>query len=177
MEISHICVVALTWTLKDTLGEELDVLDEPVEFLIGGKDLLPPIEAALQGYGPGAVVSLQIEPEQAFGDFNDQLIFLEPRTLFPAELEEGQCMEGWALPAGCNPAAPKDALYTVTDIYPEHVVLDGNHPLAGIAMRISMKVESVREAAEEEIKLGSAGTGFFRIQAPHEAAPGNEQLH
>ena len=123
------------------------------------------------------MVSLQIEPEQAFGDFNDQLIFLEPRTLFPPELEEGQCIEGWALPAGCNPAAPKDALYTVTDIYPEHVVLDGNHPLAGIAMRISMKVESVREATEEEIKLGSAGTGFFRIQAPHDAAPGNAQLH
>jgi hypothetical protein len=35
------CVVALTWTLKDTLGEELDVLDEPVEFLVGGNDLLP----------------------------------------------------------------------------------------------------------------------------------------
>ena len=177
MEITQQCVVSLTWTLKDTLGEALDVLDEPVEFLIGGKDLLPAIESALQGYGVGAEVSLQIEPEQAFGDFNDQLIFLEPRPLFPAELEEGQCIEGWALPAGCNAAAPKDALYTVTDIYPEHVVLDGNHPLAGIAIRIQMKVASVREATEEELKLGSAGTGFFRIQAPHDAVPPSDALH
>ncbi len=177
MEITTQCVVALTWTLKDTLGEELDVLDEPVEFLIGGSDLLPPIEAALQGHTAGAKVQLQIEPEHAFGDFNDQLIFLEPRALFPEDLQEGLTMEGYALPAGCNPAAPKDALYTVTDIYPEHVVLDGNHPLAGIAIRISLKVESVREATEEEIGAGTLGTGFFRIQPLHEQGPGSDHLH
>lgn len=177
MEISQQCVVALTWTLKDTLGEILDILDEPVEFLVGGRDLLPPIEEALQGHGKGATIHLQIEPEQAFGDFNDQLIFLEPRTLFPADLQEGLTLEGHALPAGCNPKAPKDSLYTVTDIYPEHVVLDGNHPLAGIAIRISMKVEDVREATEEEIGRGSTGTGFFRIQPFHESAPGNDTLH
>ncbi|MDT7517719.1 FKBP-type peptidyl-prolyl cis-trans isomerase [Rhodoferax sp. TBRC 17660] len=177
MEITTQCVVALTWTLKDTLGEELDVLDEPVEFLLGGNDLLPPIEAALQGHVAGDKVQLQIEPEEAFGDFNDQLIFLEPRGLFPAELQEGLTMEGYALPAGCNPDAPKDALYTITDIYPEHVVLDGNHPLAGIAIRIQLKVESVREATEEEIGSGTLGTGFFRVQRLHEQAPGNDHLH
>ena len=86
MEITPQCVVALTWTLKDTLGEELDVLDDPVEFLIGGHDLLPVIEQALLGLESGAKLDLQIEPEQGFGDFNDQLLFLEPRALFPAEL-------------------------------------------------------------------------------------------
>ena len=177
MEISQQCVVALTWTLKDTLGEILDVLDEPVEFLIGGHDLLPPIEEALQGHSAGATLNLQIEPELAFGDFNDQLIFLEPRKLFPPELEEGLTMEGSALPAGCNPDAPKDALYTVTDIYPEHVVLDGNHPLAGIAIRITLNVHAVRDATEEEIGSGSAGTGFFRIQPFHAEGPGSDSLH
>jgi FKBP-type peptidyl-prolyl cis-trans isomerase SlyD len=177
MEISQNCVVALTWVLKDTLGEELDVLDEPVEFLMGGKDLLPAIEEALQGHAVGASLNLQIEPEQAFGDFNDQLLFLEPRALFPAELEVGLTLEGSALPAGCNPAAPKDALFTVTDIYPEHVVLDANHPLAGIAIRISLKVEGVREATEEEMERGSTGTGFFKIEPLHNALPGDETLH
>jgi FKBP-type peptidyl-prolyl cis-trans isomerase SlyD len=177
MKISPQCVVALTWTLKDTLGEELDVLDEPVEFLLGGNDLLPPIEEALQGHAAGATINLHIEPEQAFGDFNDQLIFLEPRALFPKELQAGQLIEGSALPAGCNPAAPKDALYAVTDVYPEHVVLDGNHPLAGIAIRIRIKVESVREASEDEIGRGSAGSGFFRIQAVHTNSPGSNTLH
>jgi len=177
MEITEQCVVALTWTLKDTLGEELDILDEPVEFLLGGKDLLPVIEAALLGYSAGATVQLQIEPELAFGDFNDQLLFLEPRHLFPDELQEGLTMEGSALPEGCNPNVPRDALYTITDIYPDHVVIDGNHPLAGIAIRLSMKVESVREATEEEIGRGSCGTGFFNLQLVGTVDPSDRTLH
>ena len=149
---------------------EIEPFDEVVEFLIGGNDLFKKIEDALQGYGVGARVQLQLEPEEAFGDFNDRLVFLEPRKLFPADIEEGLSFEGHALPAGCNPEAPKDVLYTVTDLYPDHVVLDGNHPLSGIALRLSMKVESVREATEEEIGRGSAGTGFFKIQVqPPEA--------
>ena len=177
MDINQQCVVALTWTLKDTLNEELDVLDEPVEFLIGGHDLFKKIEDALQGHGVGATVALQLEPEEAFGDYQEKLLFLEKRELFPPELEEGMTLEGTALPAGCNPEAPKDALYTVTEIYPEHVVLDGNHPLAGIALRLMLKVESVREATEEEIGRGTAGTGFFRIAPLHEQGPGNDKLH
>ena len=174
MEITEQCVVALTWTRKDTLGEELDVLDEPVEFLVGGNDLLARIEEALQGHGVGATLSLHLEPEDAFGDFQDQLLFLEPRALFPAELEEGMTFEGSALPEGCNPDAPRDVLYTVSEIYPEHVVLDGNHPLAGIAIRLHLKVCGVRQATEEEVGRGTTGTGFFRVQPQ---APGSQTLH
>lgn len=67
MEIKHQCVVALTWVLKDTLGEELDVLDDPVEFLVGGNDLLARIEEALQGHRVGDTLALHLEPEDAFG--------------------------------------------------------------------------------------------------------------
>ncbi|MDA8447653.1 FKBP-type peptidyl-prolyl cis-trans isomerase [Paracidovorax valerianellae] len=171
MEINQQCVVALTWILKDTLGEELDVLDEPVEFLVGGDDLLTRIEEALQGHAAGTSLSLHLEPEEAFGDYQDTLLFLEPRNLFPADLEEGMTVEGSALPEGTNPAAPRDVLYTVAQIYPEHIVLDGNHPLAGIALRLHLTVQSVREATEEEIGRGSAGTGFFRIQPPSADSP------
>ena len=174
MEITPQCVVALTWTLKDTLGEELDVLDEPVEFLVGGDDLLPRIEEALQGHAAGASLNLHLEPEDAFGDFDDQLLFLEPRSLFPAEIEEGMAFEGTALPEGCNPDAPRTGLYTVAEIYPEHVVLDGNHPLAGIALRLALTVQAVREATEDEIGRGTAGTGFFKVQP---LAPGSSHLH
>jgi FKBP-type peptidyl-prolyl cis-trans isomerase SlyD len=162
MKISEQCVVALTWTLKDTLGEELDTLDEPVEFLVGGTDLLDKIEDALQGHVAGDTVELHLEPQNAFGDYDDRLLFLEPRHLFPEHIEEGMGFEG--LPEGGNPAAPKDRLYFVSDIYPEHVVLDGNHPLAGIALRIKMKVHAVREATLNEVGLGTLGTGFFRMQ-------------
>ena len=172
MEISQQCVVSLTWTLKDTLGETLDVLDEPVEFLVGGNDLLAKIEEALQGHEPGDRIDLHLEPEEAFGDYDESLVFLEARSLFPAELEEGMSFEG--LPAGTNPDAPRDAFFTVTEIYPEHVVLDANHPLAGIALRLHLKVEGVREATEEEIGRGSVGPGFFRVQPQ---APGSDSLH
>lgn len=174
MEISEQCVVGLTWTLKDTLGDVLDVLDEPVEFLVGGDDLFDAIEAVLQGHEPGARVQVQLEPEQAFGDFNDQLLFLEPRTLFPQGTEEGMTFDGAALPEGVNPDMPKDVIYTVAEIYPDHLVLDGNHPLAGIALRLDMTVRSVREATEEEIGRGSCGVGFFKLAS---AMPGSDTLH
>ena len=174
MEITDQCVVALTWTLKDTLGETLDVLDEPVEFLVGGQDLLARVEQALQGHTVGSRVQLHLEPEDAFGDYDEEKVFLESRSLFPPDLEEGMTIEGHALPQGTNPDAPRDMIYTVTELYPEHVVLDGNHPLAGIAIRLHLKIEAVREATEEEIGRGTAGTGFFRIEP---MAPGNETLH
>ncbi|MDR2128919.1 MAG: peptidylprolyl isomerase [Burkholderiaceae bacterium] len=169
MEITLQCVVALTWTLKDSLGEALDTLEEPVEFLIGGDDLLPRIEEALQGHAPGARLALHLEPMDAFGDFDEQMLFLEPRALFPQELEEGMILEGHALPPQVDPALSRDALYTVAELYPEHVVLDGNHPLAGISLNLDLQVHAVREATEAERERRSAGAGFFRVQL---AAPG-----
>lgn len=177
MEIKSPCVVALTWTLMDTLGETLDVLDEPVEFLVGGADLLPKIEEALQGHAAGAKLDLHLEPEDAFGDFNDQLIFLEPRSLFPAEVEEGLTIEGTALPQGCNPDAPRNVLYTIAQLYPDHVVLDGNHPLAGIALRLRVKVATVREATVDEVGRGTCGTGFFKIEVSEESSSDGHTLH
>ncbi|MFM9878861.1 MAG: peptidylprolyl isomerase [Burkholderiaceae bacterium] len=170
--ISPPCAVSLTWTLKDTLGHVLDQLDEPVEFLLGGDDLLAAVESALEGHSAGAQIDLHLEPHDAFGDYDEMLVFLESRTLFPAQLEEGMTFEG--LPPGCNPEAPQDVLYTATEIYPEHVVLDGNHPLAGIALRLHLKVEAVREASEEEIARRTLGVGFFKTQPQ---APGGHSLH
>lgn len=177
MDINPQCVVALTWTLKDSLGETLDVLDEPVEFLVGGQDLLPAIESALQGHGAGDRVDLHLEPQDAFGDYDEQLVFLESRALFPEGLEEGMTVEGSALPAGSHPDAPRDRLFMITEIYPDHVVLDGNHPMAGIALRIHLRVESVREATEEEVGRGSCGIGFFRIEVASDADPSGHTLH
>lgn len=175
MKISEQCVVSLTWVMKDTLGEVLDELDEPVEFLIGGKDLLAAIEKALQDKEAGAKVDLHLEPEDAFGDYDENRVFLEPRNIFPAELEEGMLYDGRSLPAGATSDAPEDLMYTVTDIYPENVVLDGNHPLAGIAIRLHITVQSVREATEAEVGGGTLGTGFFKL----ESAPssGGNTLH
>jgi FKBP-type peptidyl-prolyl cis-trans isomerase SlyD len=174
MKITPQCVVALTWTLKDTLGDVLDELDEPVEFLLGGNDLLAKIEEALQGHETPDTLELHLEPEDAFGDYDEMLVFLEPRSLFPEAIEEGMTFDGAALPAGTSAGIPADNIYTATEIYPEHVVLDGNHPLAGIAIRLALKIESVREATVEEIGRGSLGAGFFRLESQ---VPGNTTRH
>jgi FKBP-type peptidyl-prolyl cis-trans isomerase SlyD len=133
-----------------------------VEFLVGGGDLLAKIEEGLRGREPGDKVELHLEPEQAFGDFDDRLLFLEPLSRFPEGLEIGMAFEG--LPEGCNPEAPADRLYFVSEIYPEHVVMDGNHPLAGIALRLLLRIHLVREATEDEIGRGTLGSGFFQVQ-------------
>ena len=117
MEITPQCVVALTWTLKDTLGDMLDELSDPVEFLVGGADLLARIEEALQGHEAGDRLDLHLEPEEAFGDYNEKLVYLEPISIFPAQLEEGMTFEG--LPPGSNPEAPRDLVYMVTEVYPD----------------------------------------------------------
>lgn len=161
LAVSPQCVVALTWTLKDTLGEVLDVLDEPVEFLVGGGDLLVRIDEALQGHVVGDTLDLHLEPEDAFGDFIDKLVFLESKDKFPKDIEEGMSFEG--LPAGCNPDAPQDLVYSITEIYPDHVVLDANHPLAGIAIRLHLEIAGLRAATVDEVGKGSAGVGFFKM--------------
>lgn len=172
-EVLSPCVVSLTWRLEDAQGELIDTLEEPTEFLVGGEDLLPKVEQALLGQYIGAELSLALEPADAFGDYEAELVCFEPRHLFPGDIEIGMRFEG--LPEGAQtPDMPADAIYTVTELYPEHVVLDGNHPLAGIAIRLSLQVQGVREATEEEIGRGSAGTGFFKVQPQ---APGNDLLH
>ena len=173
MNIVKPCVVTLTWALTDAQNRPIDELKEPTEFLFGGEDLLPKIEEALQGQEVGFEAHLHLEPEHAFGDYDARLVCFENRKLFPQELEEGMRIEG--LPHGAvTQGMPTDALYTVTEVYPSHVVLDGNHPMAGMAIRIQLKVLDVREATEEEIREGSVGETVFSVVT---GAPPDEQLH
>ena len=166
MLISTPCVVSLTWTLSDAQNREIDQLDSPVEFFFGGDDLLAKVEEALDGHAVGDEVRLQLEPEQAFGDYRPELVCFENRSLFPESLEPGMTFEG--LPEGsATPDMPRDALYVVTEVYPSHVVLDGNHPLAGMALRLHIKVQDVREATEEETEARSvAGDTVTVLAAP-----------
>lgn len=169
MKVNQQCVVALTWELKDTLGDELDTCEDPVEFLVGGRDLLNAIEEALQDMEAGQSKRLQLEPEHAFGDFNEQLIFVEERSHFPENVEEGMLFQG--LPEQCTSQAPAHLLYHITDVFPQHVVLDGNHPLAGIALRLTLTVHAVREATLDEVGKGTLGTSFFQVPQLDDPAP------
>lgn len=162
MDITSPCVVTLTWTLADAQGQYIDELTEPVEFFFGGDDLLPKVEEALDGQCAGFEAQLHLEPEHAFGDYDAALMCYEARELFPENVEPGMQFEG--LPEGATtPDMPEGLVYTVTEVYPEHVVLDANHPLAGMALHLSLKVLDVREATEEEIEAGSVGASPFSV--------------
>ena len=156
MLIQKPCVVALTWQLSDAQNQPIDALVDAVEFYVGGDDLLPKVEEALAGNATGFQADLHLEPEHAFGEFDPALVCFEDRGLFPAEVAAGMQFEG--LPAGsATPDMPTDTLYTVTEVYSSHVVLDGNHPLAGMALRLHVTVRDVREATAAEIEAGSVG--------------------
>jgi FKBP-type peptidyl-prolyl cis-trans isomerase SlyD len=169
MEIVAPCVVSLTWRLADAQGGEIDELKEPVEFFFGGDDLLEKVEEALAGQTAGYATTLHLEPEHAFGEYDPALVFFESREIFPdGTVDAGMQFEG-PPPGAVTPDLPEDAIYTVTEVYPDHVVLDGNHPLAGIALRLSLVVRDVREASEEEIEagsVGSSGLGILSVAAP-----------
>jgi FKBP-type peptidyl-prolyl cis-trans isomerase SlyD len=165
MNITAPCVVSLTWLLSDAQNTPIDELTEPTEFFFGGDDLLPKVEEALAGQEVGFDTHLHLEPENAFGDYDSGLVCFEERALFPDAVEVGMQFEG--LPDGAvTPDMPEDAVYTVTEVYPSHVVLDGNHPLAGLALRLHITVRGVRAATADEIaarSVNDAGAGLLQV--------------
>lgn len=109
------------------------------------------MEAALDGRPAGSRVEVRLEPEEAFGDYDAALLKVEPRESFPRATELGMRFEGRAF----GDEEP-DRIYTVTDIAGGKVVLDGNHPLAGMALKFLARVVAVRPASAQEIEHRSA---------------------
>ncbi|HWH74756.1 MAG TPA: peptidylprolyl isomerase [Methylibium sp.] len=168
MQIAPPCVVSLTWRLEDTQGQLIDELTAPLEFFVGGEDLLAKVEEALIGQESGYEVTLHLEPEHAFGEYDAALVCYEARSLFDEDVEEGMQFDG--LPEGAaSPDMPADAVYTVTEVYDHHVVLDGNHPLAGIALVLALKVLDVRAASADEVESRTVAQQAFTVL--NETAP------
>ncbi len=173
MLITTPCVVSLTWKLQDAQGSPIDELQDPVEFFYGGDDLLAKVEEALADQTTGFTTTLHLEPEHAFGDYDPALVFFEERSVFSEVVEVGMQFDG--LPPGATTQGmPDDAVYTVTEVYPGHVVLDGNHPLAGIALRLDLVIRDVRAATDEEVQAGSVGQPVFSVM---NTAPSGSPLH
>jgi FKBP-type peptidyl-prolyl cis-trans isomerase SlyD len=174
MIVSSPCVVSLTWRLEDAQGQLIDELTEPMEFLLGGDDLLAKVEHSLIGQTTGFESHLHLEPEHAFGDYRAELVFFEAREIFSDAVTEGMQFDG--PPEGSTtPDLPKDAIYTVTEVYETYVVLDGNHPLAGISLNLTLQVCDVRHATDEEVEQGSVALSPLSLGG--HAAPEGTTLH
>lgn len=150
MLIARNTVVTLKYSVKDTEGTSIDEGTAPLVYLHGGYGgIFDRIEEALQGKDVGDALEVRLEPEDAFGEYDAELVAIESRQLFPENIEVGMQFE-----RGSEDGEDDDALFTITDIADDKVVVDGNHPLAGIALLFSCTVAEVRAASAEEISHG-----------------------
>lgn len=169
MKVGSDTVVTVEFWITDTQGNALDDSGGPVSFLHRGLDsLLPRLDDAIEGQEPGFENTFHLEPEDAFGDYDAELLRVEPRARFPEPLEVGMQFEGVPGPesddedgvmvseADDEELAEDALIFIVTDLTEDKVVLDANHPYAGMALRIRMKVLDVRKADPEEIEQGHA---------------------
>lgn len=149
MNIFANTVVTITFKLYDASNQLLEESPEPLVYLHGGHSgIFPKIEEALSGKKVGDSISVTLEPEDAFGDFDAQMIRMEPVADLPPDVTVGGYLvaeqEG------------REVVWRVTSIADGKAVLDGNHELAGQRLRFDCTVMDVRPASAEEVAHGHA---------------------
>jgi len=149
VQVGQDTVVELTYELTDSDGKLIERTEDPIEYLHGGYDgIFPLVERALAGKNVGDSCRVRLEPDDAFGEYDAELMHLEPRNKFPADVAIGMRFEGRGVESGTK------LVYTVTDVADDKVVVDGNHPLAGRTLQFTCTVTAVRAATAEEIEHG-----------------------
>jgi FKBP-type peptidyl-prolyl cis-trans isomerase SlyD len=166
MKIEKNTVVSLIYRLSDAQGNLIEESADPMIYLHGGyAGTFPKIEELLEGQEIGFETDLQLEPHDAFGDYDAELLRIEQRDRFPEPLEIGMQFEGVPSPDdeedGAEFIAADDEdeetlIYTITDLAEDRVILDANHPLAGMALRFWIQVTEIRLASSEEVENGRA---------------------
>ena len=189
MKIAKNTIVSLRYKLTDAQNNVIEEPDSPMVYLHGGYDgTFPKIETMLDGQDVGYEATIQLEPNEAFGDYDPELLKIEPRVRFPEPLEVGMQFEGvpeaeaeegaevTALALEVDDGDEDTLIYTVTDVADNQVVLDGNHPLAGMALRFWVQVEDIREATRNEIENGHPeGAESFIFGMPNDQDGDDEE--
>jgi len=151
MQIAKDTVVSLHYEMYDADNNLLDKTDEPISYLHGGYDgIFPVVEEALQGKNVGDSVDVTMQPDDAFGEPDEELVRIEPLDVFPADVEVGMMFEA------DDPETGDVLVFRVVDIAEGKAVVDANHPLAGQKVRFVAKVSEVRAASADEIAHGHA---------------------
>ena len=146
MKITKDTVVTLQVKVAEASGKLIEDSRDPVAYLHGGYDnTLPKIEEALEGKEKGEQLVLTLEPQDAFGVRDESLVRTIPKSEFPPGVKVGGQLEG-------RTDAGEPHVFHVMKIKGPEVHLDGNHPLAGKAIKFTLKVLDVRAATAEEIE-------------------------
>ncbi|MEO8007479.1 MAG: peptidylprolyl isomerase [Betaproteobacteria bacterium] len=149
MQIGKDTVVSLNYELSDGNGKVIEQTNTPITYLHGGYDgIFPLVETALQGKAVGDKCKVTLEPDDAFGEYEADMVRSEPKNLFPENISVGMQFEG------AVEGSDSYTLYTVKEIADDKVVVDGNHPLAGQTLVFSGTVTEVRAATREELHHG-----------------------
>ena len=159
MKIAKGTVVTLQYRVSDSNGKLIEQSKTPMVYLHGGyENTLPKIESALDGRPAGYQATLTLAPEDAFGARDETLVRSIPKAEFPPGVKVGGQLQIRQAKEGEEEPAADDGfhVFTVVKIKGDTVHLDGNHPLAGQHLKISVKVKDVRAATQEEIEHGHA---------------------
>jgi len=151
MKITKNSVVTIDYSVTDIDGNLVDEGAQPIVYLHGGYDgIFPKIESVLDGKEVGYSIDVELAPEESFGEYEEDFVEVVSRSEFPEDIKVGMQFERG------DGDDPDSMLYIVTDITDDRVVLDANHPLAGIFMKFSCTVTDVRSATQEELKEKTA---------------------
>ncbi len=148
--------VTLEYSLSLDSGEIIDssTPDRPLEFICGTGQIIPGLENALKGMEEGESGKITVEPGEAYGNVNADLIRDIPRNQFPSgvEIKPGMSFEA------NSPQGP--VRFVVKEVTDEKVVADFNHPLAGQRLHFDVTVKGVRDLTpEEDAALSAASCG------------------
>ena len=151
MHIAEQSVVSIHYTLTNGAGETLDTSDgrEPLVYLHGAQNIIPGLENELTGKSVGDSFDVTIQPEEAYGTVNPELVQTVPHSAFEGveKVEPGMQFQA-------RGDDGETQVITVTEVADSGVTVDGNHPLAGQVLNFSVRVDEIREATEEEIEHG-----------------------
>jgi FKBP-type peptidyl-prolyl cis-trans isomerase SlyD len=144
------CVVTLDYTVFDTNRDLIDSGATPLVYLHGGyREVFPKIEQAIEGKTIGDSIHLILPPEESFGEYRGDLVLVEDRSQFEDDLEIGEQLE---MVVSDDDDEEISLNYVVSEIQDEQVVLDANHPLAGVTIVFDATVIGIREASADEIE-------------------------
>jgi FKBP-type peptidyl-prolyl cis-trans isomerase SlyD len=150
MKIEKDRVVSIEYTLRDNSGTVLDTSEgrEPLAYLHGNGNLIPGLEAQLEGHSADESMKVAVAPADGYGEFDESQVIDVPRSQFTGVPDLAVGMQFTA----SGPEGQR--IVTITKVGLETVTVDGNHPLAGQTLNFDVKIVGVREATAEELSHG-----------------------